>query len=138
VWDEALVPWLRRQWSRRRYRRHTLAGRLGFLRRRGLVLLCRLGLMAGLLVWSGWSQCWPLSWALLSLPLAAALLSLLLLLWPRLLKVRVYPYLVRGVHDLYLPALMGLFSEGLLHLRDSPWSLLVGGRAGRRRYLGAG
>jgi len=32
--------------------------------------------MAGLLVWSGWSQCWPLSWALLSLPLADAILSL--------------------------------------------------------------
>jgi transposase-like protein len=64
----------------------------------------------------------------LSLPLADALLSFLSLLWPRLLKVRMYPYLVCGMHDLYLLALMVLFSEGLLRPRDGHcWSLLVGG-----------
>jgi transposase-like protein len=127
VWDEALVSWLRRRGARRRYRRHTVVGRLRFLKRWGVVLLCRLGLMAGLLMWSGWGQWWSLSWALLSLPLADALLSLLALLWPRLLKGRVYLYLVRGAHDLYLVALMVLFSEGLLRPRDGHWSLLVSG-----------
>jgi len=88
VWDEALVPWLRR--SRRRYHRRALGSRLCFLshaawglKRRGLVLpfvlgpkdqgLCRLGLVAALLVWNGWSQRRPLSWGLLSLPLADAI-----------------------------------------------------------------
>ena len=126
VWDEALVSWLRRRGSRRRYRRHTVVGRLRFLKRRGVVLLCRLGLLAGLLVWSGWPQRWPLSWALLSLPLADALLSLLPLFWPRVLKAQIYPYLVCGAHDLYLVALMVLFSEGLLRPRDGHGSLLVG------------
>jgi len=126
VWDEALVSWLRRRGSRRRYRRHTVVGRLRFLKRRGVVLLCRLGLLAGLLVWSGWPQRWPLSWALLSLPLADALLSLLPLFWPRVLKAQIYPYLVCGAHDLYLVALMVLFSEGLLRPRDGHGALLVG------------
>jgi transposase-like protein len=126
VWDEGAVSWLRRRGVRRRYRRPTVVGRLRFLKRRGVVLLCRLGLMAGLLVWSGWWQRWSLFWALLSLPLADALLSLLPLLWPRLLKGRVYPYLVRGAHNLYLLALMVLFSEGLLRPGDSHRSLLVG------------
>ena len=37
-----------------------------------------------------------------SLSLADALLSFLLLLWPRLLKGRIYPYfLVYGMHELY-------------------------------------
>jgi transposase-like protein len=83
--------------------------------------------MAVLLVWSGWPQCWSLSWALLSLPLADAILSLLPLFWPGVLKMRIYPYLVRGMHDLYLGTLMVLFSEGLLRPRDGHWSLLVGG-----------
>jgi transposase-like protein len=127
VWDEALVPWARRQWVRRRYRRHIMAGRLDFLRRRGWGLLCRLGLMAGLLVWSGWPQRWPLSWALLSLPLADAILFLLPLFWPGVLKGRSYPYLVCRAYDLYLLALMVLLSEGLLRPKDSCWLLLVGG-----------
>jgi transposase-like protein len=64
---------------------------------------------------------------LLSLPLADALLSLLPLFWPRVLKGRIYPWLVRGMRDLYLLALMVLFSEGLLRPRENHWSLLVGG-----------
>ena len=124
VWDEALVPGMRRQWSRRRYRGHIVVGRLCLLKRRGWVLFCRLGLVAALLVWSGWPQRWSLSWALLSLPLADALLSLF---WPRVLKARIYPYLVCGAHDLYLLALMVLFSEGLSGPRDGRWSFLVSG-----------
>ncbi|MDH4135750.1 MAG: transposase [Anaerolineae bacterium] len=126
VWDEALLPWSKRCWFRRR--RHPGINGLDLLKRRGRVLFCRLGLVAALLVWSGWPQRWPLSWALLSLPLADTLLSLLLpLLWPRLLKARIYSYLVCGAHDLYLLALVVLFSEGLLRPRDGHWSLLVSG-----------
>jgi hypothetical protein len=82
------------------------------------VLLCRLVLVAPLLVWGGWSRRGPLSRALLSLPLADVLLSFLPLLWPQVLKRRIYPYLVCGMHDLYLEALMVLFSEGLLRSRS--------------------
>jgi transposase-like protein len=78
-----------------------------------MVLLCRLSLMAVLLVWSGWPQRQPLSWALLSLPLAEALLCVLPLYWPRALKVRAYPHLVRGMHHLYRLALMALVSAVL-------------------------
>lgn len=124
VWDEALLPWLRRRWFGRR-RRPGISG-LDSLKRRGWVLCCRLGLVAVLLVWSGWSQRWPWSWVLLSLPLADALLSLLPLLWPWVLKMRIYPYLVGGMHALYLLALVVLFSEGVLRPRDGTWSLLVG------------
>ena len=121
VWDEMLVSWLRRKWSRRRYHRRILVGRLHFLKRRGMILLCRLGLMAALLIWSGWPQRQPLSWAVLSLPLADVLISLLPLYWPTVLKVGAYPHLVRGAHHLYRLALMALFSAGL----SSPGS--VGG-----------
>jgi hypothetical protein len=121
MWDEALMSWLRRKWSRYRYHRHTLVGRSHFLKRRGVVLPCRLGLMAMLLVRSGWAQRQLLSWAVLSLPLVDALLSVLPLYWPRVLKVRAYPHLVRGVHQLYRLALMALLSAGL----SSPGS--VGG-----------
>jgi transposase-like protein/bisphosphoglycerate-dependent phosphoglycerate mutase len=78
-----------------------------------MVLLCRLGVMAMLLVWSGWVQRQPLSWAVLSLPLVDALLSVLPLYWPRALKVRAYPHLVRGTHQLYRLVLMALFSAVL-------------------------
>ena len=124
VWDETLISWLRRKWSRRRYHRHTLVGRLHFLKRRGMILFCRLGLTAALLIWSGWPQRQPLSWALLSLPLVDALLSVLPLYWPRALKVRAYPHLVRGTRHLYRLALMALFSAGLSPQRNVgglPW-----------------
>jgi transposase-like protein len=125
VWGEALCLWPRRRWFHRRGHPGIIC--LDCLGRRGWVLFCRLGLVAALLVWSGRLQCQPLSWALLSLPLADAFLSLLPLLWPLVLKVRIYPSLVWGVHDLYLGALVVLFSEGLLRSRDGSWSWLVGG-----------
>jgi len=104
---------------------------LAFLRRRGEVLLCRLGFVAALLVWNGWPQRQPQAWALLSLPLADAFLSLLPLLWPRVLKVRVYPYLVRGAQDLYRLTVVMLFCAGLFRLlsssKDTHWALFVGG-----------
>jgi len=60
VWHEDLVPWRARGLPRRRRRRAGVS-RLHFLKRRGMVLFCRLGLMAVLLVWSGWPQQQPLS-----------------------------------------------------------------------------
>jgi transposase-like protein len=66
-----------------------------------LVMLCRVGLMGVLLVWSGWVQRWPRSWLLLSLPVVDGLLSTLPLYWPQMLQVRAYPYVVRGIHGLY-------------------------------------
>jgi len=112
VWHEDLVLWRARGWPRRRCRRARVR-RLHFLKRRGMVLLCRLGLMAVLLVRSGWPQRQPLRWVVLSLPLMDALLSVLPLYWPRTLKVRAYPHLVRGIHQLYRLALMTLVSAVL-------------------------
>jgi len=126
VWDEALLVWPRRRHGFRRCY-HPGITCLDFLGRRGWVLFCRLGLVAALLVWSGWSQRWPLSWALLSLPLVEVLLSLLPLFWPGVLKRRIYPYLVCRTHALYLLVLMVLFSEGLSRSRDGRWSWLVSG-----------
>jgi transposase-like protein len=112
VWHEDLLPWRARGLPRRRCRRARVS-RVHFLKRRGMVLLCRLGLMAVLLMWSGWPQRQPLSWAVLSLPLVDVSLSVLPLYWPRALKVRAYPQLVRGTHHLYRLALMALFSAVL-------------------------
>jgi transposase-like protein len=92
-----------------------------------MALLCRLGLMAVLLVWNGWPQRQPLSWALLGLPLVDALLSALPLYWPRVLKVRAYPHLVRGTHHLYRLALMALFSAGLSSPRGVGGLWMMGG-----------
>lgn len=141
MWDETLFPQarsrrrVRRMRCRRRMRRHRCRHHgtisLAFLRRRGEVLLCRLGLVAALLVWSEWPQRWPLAWALLSLPLADALLSLLPLLWPRVLKVRVYLRMVQGAQDLYRLTVVVLCCAGLFRFLSSPkdahWALLVGG-----------
>ena len=146
MWDETMFPQTRsrcrvrrtrcRRWVRRhrrlcRRRRHHGMICLAFLRRRGEVLLRRLGLVAALLMWSKWPQRQPLSWTLLSLPLADALLSLLPLLWPRVLKVRVYLRMVQGVRDLYRFTVVVLFCAGLFRslssFKDVQWSLLVGG-----------
>jgi len=128
VWAETLLggPRSRRWFRRRRGCRYGIMG-LGFLTRRGGVLVCRVGLVAALLVWSGWPQRWPVAWAVLSLPLVDTFLCLLALLWPRVLKVGAYPYLVRGVHDLYRLVVVVLFSGGLLSEQDAHWSLLVVG-----------
>jgi uncharacterized membrane protein len=110
-WHEALVPCLRRKGvGRRSY--HALVVRLALLKRRGAALFCRLSLMAVLLVWSGWPQRQPCSWALLSLPLANAIISLLPLYWPGVLKGQAYAHLIRGTDHLYRLVLVVLFSEG--------------------------
>ena len=145
MWDETLFHqagskrrarrmrcrrWIRRRRLCRRRRHHGMIC-LAFLRRREKVLLCRLGLVAALLMWSKWPQRQPLSWTLLSLPLADALLFLLPLLWPRVLKVRVYLRMVQGVQGLYRFTVVVLFCAGLFRslssFKDVQWSLLVGG-----------
>ena len=90
-------------------------------------MLCRLGLVTILLVWSGWWPRQPLSWVVLSLPVVDALLSVLPLYWPCALKVRAYPYLVRGIHHLYRLALMALFSAGLSSPRGVGGLWMMGG-----------
>lgn len=63
VWDESqLYELTGRRWVRRRHSRYGLMGP-GFLARRGGVLMCRMGLVAALLTWSGWPRRWPLAWA---------------------------------------------------------------------------
>ena len=76
-------------------------------------MLCRMGFMTVLLVWSGWGEHVPQSWLLLSLPLTDALLSILPLYWPQVLKIRAYPYVVHGIHRLYGLTLGILFFSGL-------------------------
>jgi len=127
VWDETLVSWRRGKWSCRHYHRRTLVRRLHFLKRRGMALLCRLGLMAMLLVRSGWAQRQPLSWAVLSLPLVDAWLCVWPLYWPRVLKVRAYSYLVQGTHQLHRLALMALFSAGLAPQGNAGGLWVMGG-----------
>jgi len=112
VWHEELVSWPSRRRSRRRCRR-TIFRRYHFLGRWGLILLCRLGLMAALLLWSGWPQRQFLSWALLSLPLGDALLFLLPLVRPAVLKKPAYLPLARRVHEAYRLALIVLFGQGV-------------------------
>jgi transposase-like protein len=132
VWHEELVPWPSRRWSRRR---RTVFRRFHVLGRWGLILLCRLGLMAGLLLWSGWPQRQFLSGALLSLPLLDAILFLLPLVRPEMLKKPAYLPLARGVHEVYRLAVVALFGLGLsLHAgsesRELGWlggPLLIGG-----------
>jgi transposase-like protein len=133
VWHEELVSWPRKRWSRCR-RRRTVLHRFHFLGRWGLILLCRLGLIAALLLWSGWPQRQLLSWALLSLPLLDALLFLLPLVRPGVLKSRAYLPLARGVHNVYRLVLLVLFALGVsLHTVDEfgalgRWSpLMMGG-----------
>ena len=112
VWHEELVPWPSRCRSGRRCRRNIFR-RFHILGRWGLILLCRLGLMAALLLWSGWPQRQLLSWALLSLPLVDAILFLLPLYRPGVLKKRAYLPLTRGVHEAYRLVLVVLFGQGL-------------------------
>ena len=122
VWDADLVHGVSKRRSGVRGRA-AIARRVHVVKRRGLVMLCRMGLMSVLLVWSGWGKQWPGSWWLLSLPLTDALLSILPLYWPRVLKVRVYPYMVRGIHRLYGLALGILLLSGLSGEGRTAWVL---------------
>ena len=112
VWDADLDNGVRKRRSRV-VCRAAMARRVHIVKQRGLVMLCRMGWMSVLLVWSGWEKQWSRSWWLLSLPLTDALLSILPLFWPRVLKMRMYPYVVRGIHRLYGLALGILLLSGL-------------------------
>jgi hypothetical protein len=116
VWDAELVSQVRKRRLQVRSR-CAIARRVQIVKGRMLVMLCRVGLMSVLLVWSGWAQHWSRSWWLLSLPLTDALLSILPLYRPQVLKVRAYPYVVRGIHRLYcltvsILLLIGLSAQG--------------------------
>jgi hypothetical protein len=102
--------------------------RWAFLARRAQVLLCRVGLVAALLVWSGWPPREPGAWALLGVPVVDVGLAVLPVWWPGVARRRGYPYLVRGGHQLYLMVLACLFSEGLTAWPDPSLALVcVGG-----------
>jgi transposase-like protein len=90
-------------------------------------MLCRMGFMTVLRVWSGWGKHWPRSWLLLSLPLTDALLSILPLYWPQVLKVRAYPLLVREIHRLYCLTLGILLLSGLSAQRKGSTAWAMGG-----------
>ncbi len=129
MWDETLHPQARSRWRRRRCRHSST--RLAFLMRRGKVLLCRQSLVVVLLAWNGWPQSQAGAWALLSLPLADTLLSLLAWRWPRVLKARAFLYAVRWVQDLYCITVVALFCAGLSRslssVANNHYMLLVGG-----------
>ena len=114
VWHEELVLWPGRRGARRRYRR-TRVRPFPVLGRWGLILLCRLGLMAGLLWWSGWPQRQAFAWALLALPVVDAFLFLLPRYRPGVVHRRAYHPLARGVHHSYRLALVILFGLGVSH-----------------------
>ncbi|MFC2037767.1 hypothetical protein ACFLYD_07390, partial [Chloroflexota bacterium] len=112
VWHEELVLWPIRRGPHRRYRR-AIECRFPSLRQWGLILLCRLGLMAALLLWSGWPQRQAFGWALLALPVIDSFLFLLPRYRPGVLKRQAYLPLARGVHDSYRLALVILLGLGL-------------------------
>jgi len=124
AWDVELVAWVRKRRSRVRYG-SAIARRLHMVNRRVLVMLCRMGLMGVLLVWSGWGQRRPRSWFLLSLPLTDGLLSILPLYCPQVLRVRAYPLLARGMHHLYGLTLGVLLVTGWSApgRRDTVWAI---------------
>ena len=128
VWDEELVSWVRK-WRTGSGCRAVRASRLRVVKRRVVVMLCRLGLMTVLLIWSGWGQHWPRSWLLLGPPLADALLSILPLYCPRVLKVRAYPRVVRGIHRLYCLTLGILLLTGMSPQRKGSIAWAIGGCA---------
>jgi hypothetical protein len=125
VWDPELVTWVSKRRSRRR-RGSAIAHRLHIVKRRMRVMCCRLGLMTALLVWSGWSQHWPRSWLLLTLPLTDVLLSILPLYWPQVLQVRAYPYAIHGIHRLYGLTLGILLLSGLSAQRKGSTAWAIG------------
>ena len=82
IWDETIQLRRRARLRLCHHRCHHRITRMLLLIRRGKVLLCRLGLVAILLVWSEWPRGQPLAWGLLSLPVIDFLLSLLPFCWP--------------------------------------------------------
>jgi hypothetical protein len=97
------------------------------MERRMQVMLCRMWLMSVLMVWSGWGEQWPRSWLLLSLPLTDALLSILPLYCPQVLKTRAYRYAVRGIRRLYCLTVGLLVLTGLSAQRKGSLAWAIGG-----------
>ena len=62
------------------------------------VLLCRTGLLVGLLQGSGWDLSRPWPWCLIGIPVVSALLSQLVWHCPSLGQQRSYQHLVMGLH----------------------------------------
>jgi hypothetical protein len=113
-WDETLLLQQRRRLRRQRLGRNCPMVWSLIVRRRGYALLCRVGLISILLVWSGWVRRHPLMWMVLGLPVVDLLLPLLPLWWPDVAKVRGYPYVVKWTHQLYCLTVVILFCEAVM------------------------
>ena len=123
-WEETLL--LRQRGRCRLRRRRSQVVWPIAVRRRGYALLCRSGLIAVLLLWSGWPRRQAISWVVLGLPVVDFLLSLLPLGWPDVSKVRVYPRLIRWTHDLYRLSIAILFCEAVLPGRNNYYLCCAG------------
>jgi transposase-like protein len=127
IWDETI---LLRQRARLRLSYHHLHHRstkIPLLIQRGRALLCRLGLVAILLVWSEWPQGQPWAWGLLSLPVIDFLLSLLPFYWPGMSQMKGYPHWVRWTRDLYRLTVVVLCCEVLFLHREGGYLWFAGG-----------
>jgi hypothetical protein len=139
MWHEAVMyelpgwRWVRRRRRCWRYRDVCIY----LVARRGVVLLLRMSLMAGLLVWSGWVRRWPVSWVVLSLPIIDVGGSLLPLWWPGVLKRPDYAYLLRGAHALYRLAVIVLWCEGVRAHTGGPYGVVIVASGGVREADGA-
>ncbi len=112
AWNERLGPW-----SRRRYSQANKAYRQamrGIIVKRSQVMICRLGLMAMFLLWSGWAQKQTWYWGLLAIVVVDVWFPQLGWMWPELSRKQSYQYMVSGVHQLYVGLLCLLWVEGLL------------------------
>ena len=120
--SSSLVGWHARLAGRSRRRRVTRrrvgrqqsliwANQLG----RSKVLLCRTGLLVGLLQGSGWDLSRPWPWCLIGIPMVSALLSQLVWHCPSLGQRRSYHHLVMGLHLMWRLVLTLLLCEGLSH-----------------------
>ncbi len=126
AWEAGLVPWSYRGKKCRRGRSQGVCP--GLLRRRLLVLSCRVGLVGLLLVWSGWGQQGSESWLLLGVPIGVSVWPLLWQRWPAIGERRSYRYLGRGMEEGYRLLLGVLVCQGLFgpEVLVGGWMLMIG------------
>ena len=112
VWNERVGNWTRRR--RPRSKRCCRQAVRSIMKKRIGVLLCRTGLVAILLVWSGGVHQAGWYWGLLGIPVLEGGLPLLLLWCPGLAHRRSYWYVVGGMQRLYVGLVWLLGGQGWL------------------------